>query len=180
MKKNLGLLLAIIIATVILVVVFLRYKTQQPNYWGALDSTQINTTPVVQDRTSAQPEPQKPVTPTSKSKTVALTEKNTNSTTTVSKGDIISLTLYDANDGEYHFEGPLLYDTTIIKLKNHIQTPPVLIPDSHGDLPIGTSGTETWNFEAIKSGTTIIKIDIVRGSYEESRENRFTGTVIVK
>jgi predicted secreted protein len=102
-----------------------------------------------------------------------LTEQDSGKTITVSPGEILQLTLGDPGDGGYTFD-PLQYDSSVLSLKDHTLSLP------KNTNIIGDFGSDTWEFSALRTGTTALTITATRGSDKTSTLVIFTGTIAVK
>jgi predicted secreted protein len=94
-------------------------------------------------------------------------------TTTISENQTLTITLGDPGDGGYTFD-PLQYDQSVLKLVTHRLNPPP------ANSPTGDFGTDTWSFNALKSGSTTVVITATQGNNTNSTIALFSGTIAVK
>ncbi|MBS1522575.1 MAG: protease inhibitor I42 family protein [Bacteroidetes bacterium] len=92
-------------------------------------------------------------------------------TVTLINGQTLELTLGNPGDGGYTFNPPQ-YDSTILKLTDHIRIPPV------NSANIGDFGKDTWRFSTLKPGSATLTITATRG--HENPVAMFTDTVVIK
>lgn len=100
-----------------------------------------------------------------------LTAADAGSTTSVTIGQTISLTLGNPGDGGYQFNNPQ-YNTSVLTLVSHQEHVGV-----HQGL-IGDFGKDIWTFTAKGSGTTTLEVTAHRASTETI--SMFSNQVIVK
>ncbi|MFI5162819.1 MAG: protease inhibitor I42 family protein [Sphingobacteriales bacterium] len=110
---------------------------------------------------------------TSQSQVVNLTAKDSLKTLALVKGREFTLTLPDHTDGGYHFDKPQ-FDTTILRLEKQSEKPPA--PNS----ALGAPGQVMWQFIAMKTGTTALKITASRPWTKAGVITEFENTVTVK
>lgn len=103
---------------------------------------------------------------------IQITALDTGKTIQVTKGQTLDLTLGNPGDGGYAFDTPI-YDSSLLTLVKHIRTPP---PNSDR---VGDFGTDTWEFSAINTGSTGLKITATRGSLASSTIIIFNGSVAI-
>ncbi len=103
---------------------------------------------------------------------IQLTAQDNGKTTLVSQGQLVQLTLSNPGDGGYDFDAPQ-YQKAVLSLKSQVHT----LPTSGN---IGDFGTDTWNFEALRSGPGTITVTATRGTDAGSTTVMFSGTVNVK
>jgi predicted secreted protein len=87
---------------------------------------------------------------------IKLSLTDTGRVVVLQKGQVFSVTLFNPADGGYNFTN-WAYDTTVLHLDTHLHTPP-----AQHSAP-GDSGTDTWRFTTLKSGTTNLQMSIARG-----------------
>jgi predicted secreted protein len=104
---------------------------------------------------------------------VNLTEKDNGKAVTISKGQEITLTLPNKTDGGYRFDKPEC-DTTLLHLEKYTERP----PDARSAL--GAAGQGIWQFIALKTGETTLKITVSRPWTKESVITEFETAVTVK
>lgn len=93
-------------------------------------------------------------------------------TITVSKGQIIKITLGNPGDGGYSFTAPQ-YDPAILSIGTHLHIAP-----SSG--AVGDFGKDSWEFDALTSGQSDLTFTAIRGSDPGSLITIFSGKIIVK
>lgn len=104
---------------------------------------------------------------------INLTENNSEKTLTISKGQIFTLTLSNKVAGGYRFDPPK-YDTSILRLEKHNEKPP---PPNGG---LGNPGQDIWQFTALKTGKTVLKITATRPWAGGGAITIFENIVIIK
>src|SRR4051812_36304177 len=77
---------------------------------------------------------------------IQINAQESGKTVTLVQGQSLKLTLGNPADGGYAFDAPQ-YDALVMNLKAHTHTPSTTNA-------IGDGGTDTWEFIALKSGTT--------------------------
>jgi len=87
---------------------------------------------------------------------IQLTSVDSNKTFTVTQGQTIKITLNNPGDGGYAFDS-WQYNGSILKLDSHIHLLPV-------DPSPGNDGADEWQFTALQSGSSTLKITASRGS----------------
>lgn len=93
-------------------------------------------------------------------------------TVALAQGQSLKLTLENPADGGYAFDTPQ-YDSSVMSLNGHTHTPSTTNA-------IGDGGTDTWEFIALKSGTTALTITASRSFEPNNLVTMFTGAVSVK
>jgi len=91
----------------------------------------------------------------------------------ISKGTAFTLTLPDHVDGGYRFD-KAQFDTVVLRLDNYTEKPP---PASS---PPGRPGLAFWQFTAIETGKSTLKITATRPWKGGGTLTIFENTVIVK
>jgi predicted secreted protein len=84
-----------------------------------------------------------------------LTVSDTGKTISFTTGQTFAVTLDNPGDGGYSFNA-WQYDASVLKLDSHVHTAPAN-PNVTGDF-----GIDTWQFTALKSGTTTLQITASR------------------
>lgn len=102
---------------------------------------------------------------------VQLTAADSNKTIKVANGEKILVTLGNPGDGGFTFDD-WQYNSTVLKLVNHTHNPPA------NSNMIGDFGSDTWQFTAIASGTTTMKITAARNGADVI--TMFRGTIQVQ
>ena len=75
---------------------------------------------------------------------------------TLAKGQTLDITLQNPGDGLYSFDMPQ-YDATILRFVDHLHQGPT-------NNNVGNFGTDSWDFVAIKAGSTTLTITATRGT----------------
>ncbi len=104
---------------------------------------------------------------------IKLTEDNSGKTVNISKGQLLILTLSNKVDGGYVFNKEQA-DSSVLKLQRHLTKP------SAADGRMGKPGQDTWQFKALKKGTTILKVTASRPWTKKDSVDIFSITVKVK
>jgi predicted secreted protein len=103
--------------------------------------------------------------------TLQLTAADSDKTITVANGGKILISLTNPGDGGFNFDN-WQYNPSVLKLVNHTRNYP-----TNSDR-IGDFGSDTWQFSAIASGTSTLKITATQSpAYVVTM---FRGTVRVK
>lgn len=105
---------------------------------------------------------------------IHLSEPDNQKTDTILQGQIVKITLNNVGDAGADFDVPE-YDSTILNLNNHSHRNPPQFTNRIGD-----SGTDTWEFTAIKAGATYIRISATQVWKGGSSMNVFMSTIVVK
>ncbi len=96
--------------------------------------------------------------PTVKPNVLQITASDTVKALSLMQGQVINITLANPTDGGYSFDA-WQYDNTVLKLDSHTRLP--------GNAnQAGDAGRDAWQFTAIKSGTTVLKITASKGGSE--------------
>jgi len=103
--------------------------------------------------------------------TLDLTSVNNGNTFQISQGQTLRVTLSNPGDGGYTFDTPI-YDSSILQLINHQHI------NSTYQLP-GNFGNDYWEFQALNSGSTQLRITASRSWDSSSSYTPFTATIIV-
>lgn len=93
-------------------------------------------------------------------------------TISLAHGQTLKVDLGNPGDGGYTFDTPQ-YDASVLSLKGHTHTPPV-----NTNL-IGDFGTDTWEFIALKSGSTSLTVTASRSFEANSTVVMYTGKISV-
>ncbi|MGN6180155.1 MAG: hypothetical protein ACTHNW_13285 [Mucilaginibacter sp.] len=102
---------------------------------------------------------------------VQLTAADSNKTISVVNSEKIVITLANPGDGGFNFDS-WQYNSSVLKLIGHTRNYPAN-SDRTGDF-----GSDTWQFNAIASGTSILKITASRNPADVV--TLFNGTIHVK
>jgi predicted secreted protein len=100
-----------------------------------------------------------------------LTAADAGTTTAVTKGETISLTLGNPGDGGYQLNDPQ-YKTSVLTLVSHTH--------QDGSNAVGDFGKDTWKFTANGTGTTILEITASRGTPGAEKISLFSNQITVK
>lgn len=103
--------------------------------------------------------------------TVQLSGADSNKTINVVNGEKILITLGNPGDGGYNFDN-WQYNSSVLKLVSHTHNAP-----ANSDR-IGDFGSDTWQFTAIASGTSTMKITAARNAVDVV--TMFRGTIQVQ
>jgi predicted secreted protein len=93
-------------------------------------------------------------------------------TISLAQTQTLKVNLVNPGDGGYTFDTPQ-YDASILSLKSHTQAPP-----ANTNL-IGDFGTDTWEFIALKSGSTSLTVTASRSFEANSTVVIYTGKIAV-
>jgi len=88
------------------------------------------------------------------------------------QGQTLDITLQNPGDGLYSFDAPK-YDATVLRFVDHLHQGPT-------NNNVGNYGTDSWDFVAIKSGSTTLTINATRGSDTSSSVTMLSNPVSVK
>lgn len=92
-------------------------------------------------------------------------------TIAAAQGQTLTLTLGNPGDGGYAFDAPQ-YNTMVLSLINHTH----IAPASNA---IGDFGKDTWEFKALKTGTSALNITATRSFDKNNPVVMFSGTITV-
>jgi len=90
----------------------------------------------------------------------------------LAKGQTLDITLQNPGDGLYTFDTPQ-YDATVLRFVDHLHQSP-------GNNNVGNFGTDSWDFVAIKSGSTTLTITATRNTESGSMVTMLSNPVSVK
>jgi len=93
-------------------------------------------------------------------------------TVSLAQGQTLKVDLGNPGDGGYTFDTPQ-YDASVLSLKGHTHTPP---PNTN---VTGDFGTDTWEFIALKSGSTSLTVTASRSFQANSAVVIYTGNIAV-
>jgi predicted secreted protein len=91
---------------------------------------------------------------------------------TLAKGQTLDITLQNPGDGLYSFDTPQ-YDGTVLRFVDHLHQGP-------SNNNAGNYGTDSWDFVALKSGSTTLNITATRGSDKTTTVTMQSNSVSVK
>ena len=145
-------------------------NTQENNYQPATNQNSALNIPVVNSSTS-----------TKKNNTIipapitilALTIKDSKKTFTITKKQIITVTLCNPGDSGYQFDTPK-YDSSVLSLTNHINIP---INNPTGYVG-GCYGNDVFKFQASNVGSSKLVVTASRGT--ANILNMFSATIVVQ
>lgn len=86
---------------------------------------------------------------------LSLTASDSGKTITLTTGQTFLVTLSNPGDGGYVFDNPQ-YDASLLQLNSHLHTSP--ISSTSSPVTPGNFGTDSWQFVALKPGTTDLTI----------------------
>ena len=89
----------------------------------------------------------------------------------LAQGQTLEVTLQNPGDGLYSFDQPK-YDAVVLRFVDHLHQAPI-------NNNIGNDGTDSWDFTAIKAGSTTLTITATRGS-DASTATVLSNSVSVK
>ena len=162
MKKYLYPVLAIIV--IVLVIALLAYKKKEaavaPVITPATDTSDTSTTTGSKTSSTSSPAP------------LRLEPGRKASTTMLAVGQKIVVTVINPTDAGYTLD-PVAYQTSILALSSFTKA-----PAPKNAATSGAQGTATYEFTAIKPGTTSIAITASRTGYPQM--SLFTNVVSVK
>jgi predicted secreted protein len=107
------------------------------------------------------------------SNVVKLTAADSAKITIVPLSKVIIITLSNPADGGYKFNN-WEYDTTILRLGDHLYVPPADIK-KYGD-----AGKDTWSFTPLTTGSTNIRMTVSRGNAGAKHVPSFRATIKVE
>jgi hypothetical protein len=108
-----------------------------------------------------------------KAATLELTSSNNGNTFEITQGQTLRVTVASPSDGG-SIDTPI-YDSSILQLTNHQHVNPIVYTYP---MPVGNFGSDYWEFQALNSGSTQLKITASRSW--SSTYNLFSATVIVR
>jgi len=103
---------------------------------------------------------------------ITLTGLDTGKAVILVQGQIVKITLGNFDESGYTFN-TWQYDAGILHLDSHSSIPPA------NTGTVGNSGSDVWQFSALKSGTSTLKISATQGLAGETI-NMFSDTVKVR
>ena len=89
----------------------------------------------------------------------------------IAVGQSLKLTLGNPGDGGYAFDNPQ-YNSAVLSLTNHTH----IAPTSGA---VGDFGKDTWEFKAVKSGSSVLSISATRSFDKTNPVVMFSGNVAV-
>jgi predicted secreted protein len=90
----------------------------------------------------------------------------------LAKGQTLDITLQNPGDGLYSFDTPQ-YDGAVLRFVDHLHQGP-------SNNNAGNFGTDSWDFVALKSGTTTLNITATRGADKTTTVTMQSNSVSVK
>jgi predicted secreted protein len=91
---------------------------------------------------------------------------------TLVQGQTLDVTLQNPGDGLYSFDTPK-YDPAVLRFVDHLHQGPT-------NNNVGNYGTDSWDFIAIKAGSTSLTITATRGSDTSTTATMLSNSVSVK
>jgi len=88
------------------------------------------------------------------------------------KGQTLEVTLQNPGDGLYSFDQPI-YGSAVLRFVEHLHQGPT-------NNNIGNFGTDTWDFTAVKAGTTTLTITATRENDKSTTVAMLTNNIAVK
>lgn len=102
---------------------------------------------------------------------VQITAQQNGQPVLLAQGQTLEVTLQNPGDGLYSFDQPK-YDAVVLRFVDHLHQAPI-------NNNIGNDGTDSWDFTAIKAGSTTLTITATRGS-DASTATVLSNSVSVK
>jgi|SRR6185503_15114106 len=103
---------------------------------------------------------------------VQITAQQNGQPVTLAKGQTLEVTLQNPGDGLYSFDQPK-YDAWVLRFVAHLHQGPT-------NNYIGNTGTDTWDFVAVRAGKTTLTITATRGSDASTTATMLSNSVSVK
>ncbi|HZY39232.1 MAG TPA: protease inhibitor I42 family protein [Mucilaginibacter sp.] len=91
---------------------------------------------------------------------------------TLTQGQTLDVTLQNPGDGLYSFDQPK-YDVTVLRFVDHLHQGPT-------NNNVGNYGMDSWDFVAIKPGSTTFTITATRGADKSTTVTMLSSNVSVK
>ena len=104
--------------------------------------------------------------------TLKITSQQNGQPVTLAQGQTLDVTLQNPGDGLYSFDQPK-YDGTVLRFVDHLHQGPI-------NNNIGNFGTDSWDFVAIKAGSTTLTITATRGNDSSTTATMLSNSVSVK
>ena len=103
---------------------------------------------------------------------VQITVQDNGKSFTLTKGKALNITLGNPGDGLYSFDAPQ-YDATVLRFVDHLHQGP-------SNNNVGNYGTDSWDFTALKTGSTTLTITATRGTDKSTTVTMLSNNVAVK
>jgi predicted secreted protein len=103
---------------------------------------------------------------------VKITAQQNGQPVTLAKGQTLDVTLQNPGDGNYSFDQPK-YDATVLRFVDHLHQAPT-------NNKAGNAGIDSWDFVAIKTGSTTLSITATRGSDKNTTVTMLTNNIAVR
>src|ERR1700722_5989360 len=100
---------------------------------------------------------------------VKITVQDNGKSLTLTKGQTLNISLGNPGDGLYSFDTPQ-YDPTVLRFVDHLHQGP-------SNNNVGNYGTDSWDFTALKTGTTTLTITATRGTDKSTTVTMITNNV---
>jgi len=101
-----------------------------------------------------------------------ITAQQNGQAVTLVQGQTLDLTLQNPGDGLYTFDQPQ-YDATVLRFVDHLHQGPT-------NTNVGNFGIDSWDFVAIKAGSTTLNITATRGTDNNTAVTMQSNGVSVK
>jgi len=88
------------------------------------------------------------------------------------KGQTLDIALQNPGDGLYSFDQPK-FDATVLRFVDHLHQGP-------SNNNVGNYGTDSWDFVAVKAGSTTLTITATRGSDSSTTVTMIVNNIAVK
>ena len=103
---------------------------------------------------------------------VQITAQQNGQPVSLVQGQTLKVTLQNPGDGLYSFDQPK-YDAAVLRFVDHLHQGPT-------NNNIGNSGTDSWDFTAIRAGSTPLTITATRGTDKSTTTAMITNNIAVK
>jgi len=103
---------------------------------------------------------------------VKITAQQNGQPVTLDQGQTLKVTLQNPGDGLYSFDQPQ-YDAAVLRFVDHLHQGPT-------NNNVGNFGTDSWDFVAIKAGSTTLTITATRGTESGATATMLSNSVSVK
>ena len=103
---------------------------------------------------------------------VQITAQQNGQPVALAKGQTLEVTLQNPGDGLYSFDQPE-YNATVLRFVSHLHQGP-------SNNNVGNFGTDSWDFTAIKAGSTTLTITATRGSDVSTTATMLSNSISVK
>jgi predicted secreted protein len=103
---------------------------------------------------------------------VKITAQQNGQPVTLARGQTLNVTLQNPGDGLYSFDQPK-YDATVLRFVDHLHQGPT-------NNNAGNFGIDSWDFVAIKAGSTALTITATRNNDNSTTATMLSNSVSVK